>query len=220
MDLRKIEFLSQKITLEGVFALPAGGGPFGLVVVCHPHPLYGGNMDNRVVHAVCQKVGEKGLAWLKFNFQGVGKSGGHFGGGIGEKEDARAAISFAEQQAKIDSGKIGICGYSFGSRVAFSVAVEDPRVRAVAGISPFVQPADLLHHCPKPKLFISGANDEFIDTASLAQLVLGVPEPKELAIYPKADHFWTGSEGPMAEKVSQFFVNYLGSSYVLPQFKM
>ena len=210
MDLRKIEFPSQNITLEGVFALPAGGGPFGLVVVCHPHPLYGGSMDNEVVHALCQKAGEKGLAWLTFNFRGVGKSGGHFGGGIGEKEDAQAAISFAEQEAKIDPGKIGICGYSFGSMVAFSVAVEDPRITAVAGISPFVQPGDLLHHYTKPKLFISGTNDEFIDPKNLAQLVLRLPEPKELAIYPGADHFWSGSEDPMAEKVSQFFVNYLG----------
>jgi len=210
MNLRKIEFLSENITLEGVFALPAGGGPFGLVVVCHPHPLYGGNMDNRVVHAICQKVGEKGLASLKFNFRGVGKSGGHFGGGIGEKEDARGAISFAEQEAKIDSGKIGICGYSFGSMVAFSVAVEDQRIKAVAGVSPFVQPADLLHRYTRPKLFISGTNDEFIDAESLAQLVRGLPKPKELAIYPKADHFWSGSEDPMAEKVGQFFVNYLG----------
>ena len=210
MDLRKIEFPSQNITLEGVFALPAGGGPFGLLVVCHPHPLYGGSMDNKVVHALCQKAGEKGLACLKFNFRGVGKSGGHFGGGIGEKEDGRAAISFAEQEAKIDPGKIGICGYSFGSMVAFSVAVEDPRIKAVAGISPFVQPGDLLHHYTKPKLFISGTNDEFIDPKNLAQLVLRLPEPKELAIYPGADHFWSGSEDPMAEKVSQFFVNYLG----------
>ncbi len=210
MDLRKIEFLSRDITLEGVFALPAGKGPFGLVVVCHPHPLYGGNMDNKVVHALCQKMGEKGLASLKFNFRGVGKSGGHFGGGIGEKEDARAAISFAEQQPKIDSGKIGICGYSFGSMVAFSVAVEDSRIKAVAGISPFVQPADLLHQYTKPKFFVSGTNDEFINTESLSQLVLGLPEPKELAICPNADHFWSGSEDPMAEKVAQFFVDHLG----------
>jgi alpha/beta superfamily hydrolase len=209
MDLRGIEFPCQDITLEGLFALPAGEGPVGLVVVCHPHPLYGGNMANKVVHAICQKAGEKGLAWLKFNFRGVGRSGGHFGEGIGEQEDAKAAISFAEQQARIDPGKIGICGYSFGSMVAFSVAVEDPRIKAVAGISPFVQPADLLHDCTKPKLFVSGRNDEFIDPQNLAQLVRKVPEPKELVIYPGVNHFWTGSVDPMAEKVSQFFIHYL-----------
>ncbi len=209
MSLRKIEFPCGDITLEGVFALPEGQGPFSLVIVCHPHPLYGGNMYNNVVHAICEKMGKQGLAWLKFNFRGVGKSGGHFGGSIGEKDDAKAAIAFGEEQTQVHPGQIGICGYSFGSIVAFSVAVEDQRIKAVAGISPFVQPADLLHHYTKPKLFISGTNDEFIDAGSLQQLVMKVPEPRELAIYPGADHFWGGSEDQMAEKVSQFFVNAL-----------
>ena len=203
--MKMIEFPCRDITLEGVFALPEGNGPFGLVVVCHPHPLYGGNMFNNVVHAVCEKLGARGLAWLKFNFRGVGKSGGRFGGGIGEKDDARAAISFGEKQAKIDTGKIGICGYSFGSTVAFGVAVEDVRIQAVAGISPFVQPAVLLDHYTKPKLFISGANDEFIDPTGLEELVSKLPGPKETVIYAGVDHFWGGSEDPMAERVSQFF---------------
>jgi len=203
--MEKVEFPCGDITLEGVFSLPDGKGPFGLVVLCHPHPLYGGSMHNNVVDVVCEKVGEKGLAWLKFNFRGVGRSGGHFSGGLGEKDDAKAAISFGEIQPKIDQDKIGICGYSFGSVVAFSVAVEDQRVKAVAGISPFVQPANLLDHYPKPKLFISGTDDEFINTKSLQQLVLNLPEPKELAIYVGVDHFWWGSEEKMADKVSQFF---------------
>ena len=203
--MKMIEFPCHDITLEGVFALPEGTGPFGLVVVCHPHPLYGGNMYNNVVHAVCEQLGERGLAWLKFNFRGVGKSGGRFGGGLGEKDDARAAISFGEKQDKIDAGKIGICGYSFGSTVAFAVAVEDTRVRAVAGISPFIQPPELLDHCTKPKLFVSGANDEFTGAQSLEELVSKLPEPKETVIYPGVDHFWGRSEEQMAEKVSEFF---------------
>jgi alpha/beta superfamily hydrolase len=203
--MKKIEFPCHDITLEGVLALPEGNGPFGLVVVCHPHPLYGGNMYNNVVHAICEKLGERSLAWLKFNFRGVGKSGGRFGGGLGEKDDARAAISFAEKQTKIDAGKMGTCGYSFGSTVAFAVAVEDMRVQAVAGISPFIQPAELLDHYTKPKLFISGANDEFINPHDLERLVAKLPEPKECVIYPGVDHFWGGSENSMAEKVSQFF---------------
>jgi len=203
--MKQIEFPCHDITLEGVLALPEGNGPFGLVVVCHPHPLYGGNMYNNVVHAVCEKIGGQGLAWLKFNFRGVGKSGGRFGGGLGEKDDARAAISFAEKQAKIDASRMGICGYSFGSTVAFAVAVEDVRIQAVAGISPFVQPADLLDHYTKPKLFVSGANDDFVDPQSLTQLVSKLPRPKECVIYPGGDHFWGESEETMAEKVSRFF---------------
>jgi alpha/beta superfamily hydrolase len=203
--MKMIEFPCHDITLEGVFALPEGNGPFGLVIVCHPHPLYGGNMYNEVVHAICEKLGERGLAWLKFNFRGVGKSGGRFGGGLGEQEDAVAAISFAEKQDRIDAGKMGICGYSFGSTVAFSVAVADMRIRAVAGISPFVQPADLLDRCTKPKLLVSGANDAFIDPGGLEELVAKLPEPKECIIYPAVDHFWGRSEEAMAQKVSQFF---------------
>jgi uncharacterized protein len=207
--MKKVTVPCQEITLEGIIALPEGDGPFPLVVVCHPHPSYGGNMDNNVVHAVCEKLGEKNIARLKFNFRGVGMSGGSFAGGTGEKEDVKAAISFAEGQPKIDRKRIGLCGYSFGSMVAFSVAVEDPRVGAVAGISPFVQPENLFDHYIKPKLLVCGTQDEFINVKTLEQLIQKIPEPKELAIYPGVDHFWVGEEGPMAEKVSEFFGRYL-----------
>jgi uncharacterized protein len=205
MIQKRIEFPCQDLTLEGVFFLPDGEGPFGLLVICHPHPLYGGDMNNKVVYKICKQAGEKGFAWLKFNFRGVGRSQGSFGDGIGEKEDAKAAIDFGVSQGKIDPEKIGICGYSFGSSVAFAVAVEETRVQGVAGISPFIQPDDLLDQYRKPKLFISGAHDEFLDPQNLEQQVRKLPEPKELIIYPEVDHFWFGFEDPMAEKVAQFF---------------
>ena len=86
MIQKRIEFPCREILLEGIFSLPEGEDACGLVVVCHPHPLYGGNMGNNVVEAVCRTVGSKGLAWLKFNFRGVGRSGGNFAGGVGEKK--------------------------------------------------------------------------------------------------------------------------------------
>jgi alpha/beta superfamily hydrolase len=211
MDRKRIEFPGQDILLEGIFSLPKGEGPFGLLIVCHPHPLYGGNMNNNVVEAICQEAGKQGLAWLKFNFRGVGRSGGNFAGGVGEKEDARAAISFGVTQEKVDSERIGICGYSFGSTVALAVAVEDDRIKAVAGISPLIQPADLLNHYTNPKLFISGTNDEFINSQGLEELVRKLPEPKELILQPEVDHFWVGSEASVAQKVSRFFVKNFGS---------
>ena len=205
----KIEFSCGDITLEGMISVPDGPGPFPLVVVCHPHPLYGGSMHNNVVDAICSSLGEKGIAWLKFNFRGVGRSGGRFGDGIGEKDDARAAISFGEGQARIDPGKIGLCGYSFGSIVAFPVAVEDPRVKAVAGIAPFVQPENLLHQYTRPKLLVCGAQDEFVNCQALEKVGQEMPEPKEIALYPGVDHFWSGAEDAMAERVAQFFRKYL-----------
>jgi len=204
--MKKITIPGQEFTLEGIIALPEGNGPFPLVVLCHPHPLYGGNMYNNVVHVVCEKLMERKIAWLKFNFRGVGMSGGSFAGGLGEKEDVKAAISFGEGQPKVDRKRIGLCGYSFGSMVAFSAAVEDPRVGAVAGISPFVQPENLLGTYNKPKLLACGSQDEFIHVESLERLMQKIPEPKELAIYPGVDHFWVGEEGPMAERITKFFV--------------
>ena len=210
MSFKRIEFPCGTIALEGMIHIPEGTGPFPLVVVCHPHPLYGGSMHNNVVDSVCSSLGEKKIAWLKFNFRGVGRSGGSFGDGIGEKEDAKAAISFGQRQAGIDAERIGLCGYSFGSMVAFPVAVEDDRVRAVAGIAPFVQPENLLNSFTRPKLLACGTQDEFVPSKNLEKVFQGMPEPKELAIFPGVDHFWWGKEDTMAERVAQFFAKYLG----------
>jgi len=205
MKIQKIEIPCGDIILEGMVSVPEGPGPFGLVVVCHPHPLYGGNMFNNVVHAVCENLEEKGLAWLKFNFRGVGKSGGKYSDGIGEQDDAQAAISFGERRERIDPDIIGVCGYSFGSTVVFAVAAKDSRVKAVAGISPFIQPPDLLDRCFRPKLFVTGARDGFVDPKNLEEQVKKLPDPKELVLFPDADHFWSEEEAAMAEKVSRFF---------------
>jgi hypothetical protein len=205
MKIQQIEFPCGAMTIEGMISLPEGKGPFGLVVVCHPHPLYGGNMFNNIVHAVCEALRKQGLAWLKFNFRGVGKSGGRFSEGIGEQEDAQAAVSFGEKQMGIDPERIGICGYSFGSSVAFAVAAKDPRVKAVAGISPFIRPPNLLDHYSRPKLFVTGTLDEFVNARDLEKQVERLPNPKELILYPGEDHFWMKDDDSMAEKVGQFF---------------
>jgi len=205
----KIEIPCGKIILEGIIHIPDGAGPFPLVVMCHPHPLYGGSMHNNVLDAICSSLGEKEIAWLKFNFRGVGKSGGEFDNGIGEKDDARAAISFGEGQARIDPGQIGLCGYSFGSMVAFPVAVEDARVKAVVGVAPFVQPETLLGQYARPKLLVCGIQDEFVNYRALEKIVENIPDPKELALYPGVDHFWMGGEEPMGERVARFFAKYL-----------
>ena len=207
--MKRIEFPCGTITLEGMTHIPEGPGPFSLVVVCHPHPLYGGSMHNNMVDAVCSSLGENQIAWLKFNFRGVGRSGGSFGDGIGEKEDAKAAISFGERQDGINPEGIGLCGYSFGSIVAFPVAVEDSRVRAVAGIAPFVQPDTLLNQYTRPKLLVCGTQDEFVPSKNLEKVFQRMPEPKKLALFPGVGHFWGGKEEAMAERVAQFFVKYL-----------
>lgn len=207
--MKRVEFSPGDVLLEGMISLLEGPGAFPLVVVCHPHPLYGGSMENNVVDAVCSALGRARIAWLKFNFRGVGGSEGTFADGIGERQDARAAISFGERQAGVDPARIGLCGYSFGSMVAFPVAVEDARVRAVAGIAPFVRPDDLLDRYTRPKLFVSGTEDEYVSSATLEKVVKRMPEPKELILFPRVNHFWSGNERPMADRVAQFFIRHL-----------
>ncbi len=203
--MKKVSFPCKDFELEGILDLSGTEDRSGLVIVCHPHPLYGGSMHNRVVYAVCKKLSENGLAWLKFNFRGVEGSGGRFDGGRGEQEDIEAAISFGIQQPEIDARKVGLCGYSFGSMVALAVAARDPRVKAVAGISPLLEGPSFLEKSRIPKLFASGTDDEFVDSRKLERVVMDLPEPKELIIYSGEDHFWTRHEEPMTERVARFF---------------
>lgn len=209
MRQERVEFQCGQLTLEGVLRLPEGEGPFGVVVVCHPHPQLGGDMRNNVVSAVCMALDAKGLASFKFNFRGVGGSGGSFDNGVGECDDALAAVSFVLGRKEIDPERVGISGYSFGSKVAFQVAVKEQKIRSVAGISPFIEPTDLLDAYTKPKIFLCGTLDGYINTKSLQQQVDKLPEPKELALYPDTDHFWFGQERGMAAKVGDFFADTL-----------
>ena len=94
MKQTRVSFSSGGLSLEGILAIPEGAGSFPAVIICHPHPLYGGNMDNNVVLSLSDTLTQASLASFKFNFRGVGGSQGEFGQGIGEQEDVEAAISF------------------------------------------------------------------------------------------------------------------------------
>ena len=199
------------LMLEGALHLPPGEGPFPAVVVCHPHPLYGGSMSNNVVLGVCHFLVRIGITAFRFNFRGTGRSEGNFGGGIDEQQDVAAALDFVSSQSKVEKGKIGVAAYSFGSIAASSIMPNDERVRALALISPPL-PAGTwqeLAPFPQPKLIISGSQDIFISPAELEQLVSGLAEPKQLEIIPRADHFWGGYEEELGAKVAIFFHSHL-----------
>ncbi len=118
MEATRVTFNSGSLSLEGMLAIPEGPGPFPAVVVCHPHPLYGGNMDNNIVDGLCKALGQLPLISLRFNFRGVGRSEGQFGQGVGEKQDIGAAISFASTIERVDRAAIGLAGYSAGAGFA------------------------------------------------------------------------------------------------------
>jgi alpha/beta superfamily hydrolase len=205
-----ISFPSGELSLEGVWHLPETGRPLPAVVVCHPHSLYGGNMSANVVFYLCQALALKNIAALRFNFRGVGKSQGDFGGGIGEQEDVKAALDFALATENIDKSKIGLAGYSFGGGVAVPVAVQDERVKMLALISPaLMDGSEQLKEYIKPKFIIVGENDDVIVQKELRALFQEIPQPRQLEIISGADHFWGGYEEVVAEKVSGFFAKGL-----------
>jgi alpha/beta superfamily hydrolase len=206
-----ISFPCGDISLEGVWHFPEGSGPFPAVIVCHPHPLYGGSMSSNVVFAICQALAQQSIAALRFNFRGVGKSGGEFGGGFAEQEDVRTALAFALATPNIDHKRIGLAGYSFGASVALPVAVEDEHIKLLALVSPALLESDgeQLKGYTKPKFIIIGENDSVIPERQLQQLVEDIPEPKQCQIIAGADHFWAGFEEEVAQRVSQFFADGL-----------
>jgi alpha/beta superfamily hydrolase len=193
------------ITLEAVWHFPDSKGPWPAVVVCHPHPLYGGSMSSNVVFGICQALAEKSIAALRFNFRGVGKSGGEFGEGIAAQEDTRAALDFAIATERIDPQRIGLAGYSFGGMVALPVAVRDERVKRLALVSPALEEGgwEELKRYKKPKFVIAGENDFVVPMEYFSKLAGDRPEHYQ--VIAGADHFWGGYEEVVAEKVATFF---------------
>lgn len=194
-----------ELLLEGQWHMPEGPGPFPVVVVCHPHPLFGGGMSNNVVVAVCQDLEAHGIAAFRFSFRGVGRSQGYYDNGKGERLDATAALDFVSQHELVDGGRLGLAGYSFGAGVALHVAVRDERVRALALISPLLKPAEsaLAGRWKHPRLLVWGSEDEFAPNGE--ESAAGKKIPDHLII-PGADHLWVGKEDVLAKAVTTLFV--------------
>lgn len=204
---RAVLFKSGGLTLEGVLHVPSGvreGAP--AVVVCHPHPLYGGSMQNSVVREVCRGLEVLGLIALRFNFRGVGASEGSYGGGVGEREDVRAALDFLSSMGPPAPSRMGVAGYSFGAYVAAHAAAQDPRVEALALISPPLTMYDFdpLRSLDRPKLVVWGDLDELVN-ATLEEVANVAAEPRRLVLVKGADHFWVGREEEVGTIVAAFF---------------
>ena len=201
-----VTFSSGDLTPEGILNLPDGEGPFAAVVVCHPHPLYGGDMNNNVVLAVCRALADEGIASLRFNFRGVGRSQGQYDHGIGEQNDALAAVSFIASQEAVGES-LGIAGYSFGAGIALRVAQREERIAAVAAISPGPGMLDLEPNLydVRPILFVQGSRDTFLSPEKFQSSVESFAPPREVRVIPGADHFWLGREKELSEMVASFF---------------
>lgn len=198
-----LRFPCGKLRLEGRWHVPDKQGQFPAVIVCHPHPLYGGNMFNNIVTAICDALVLCSMAALRFNFRGVGASEGEFGGGVGEIDDVRAALDTVAVEPAVDKTMVGLVGYSFGANVAMGEAAHDDRVKALALVSPPLLDV-AFRKFSKPKFLIAGENDDYLQSASLEAFVKGLPEG-QVRIVPSADHFWWGQEDKVGDEVADFF---------------
>lgn len=194
------------LELEGVYATgeqsPAAGG----VVICHPHPQYGGDMYSNVVMALQAAALEAGYASLRFNFRGVGASQGAYEGGVGEREDVRSALSYVRDRLTHETDRIIVSGYSFGAFVGSAAAVSDGGVAACILVSPPVDMMDFGHlkAAPMKVLFIAGDRDPFCPLASLEAFRKEMAGENSLQAVSGADHFYFGLEQQVTEHAVRF----------------
>lgn len=198
------------IALEGSLAYPADQ-TLGGVVVCHPHPLYGGEMNNPVVLRASEVCQAAGLATLRFNFRGVGRSGGVHADGEGEQEDLAAALDFLEGQ--LESVPLGVAGYSFGAWVGSRLAHRERRVAALAAIAPPLafHDFDFLAGSSRVTLLVGGSRDEYCPRDKLEALARRVPGAR-VALIEGADHFFFGKLYPLGEAVASWAREWPGSA--------
>jgi uncharacterized protein len=174
-----------------LWTVPVADPPL-VAVVCHPHPLFGGTMHNKVVYQAAKAMHLRDIPVLRFNFRGAGQSEGEHDRGAGEAGDVRAALDYLS--AEIPQRPILLAGFSFGSLVGLRVGCADRRVSDLIGLGIPVDNSNLtyLRDCPKPKLIIQGGNDQFGSRSNVEALFAAMPAPKRLVIVDGADHFFAG----------------------------
>jgi alpha/beta superfamily hydrolase len=205
IDERRLSIAGSGVTLEGVLSLPAAPAPRGVLVVCHPHPLYGGSMDNNVVEALCDAALQEGLAALRFNFRGVGRSGGSYDNGEGEQEDVLATLQAVAEE--MPGAVLGLAGYSFGAGMAARTAHRpDQPVAALILVSPPLATVNRMTFGDSPagRLLISGDRDHVCPAAELEALAQQLRPPADCVIVEGADHSWWGHEAELRDTAGGF----------------
>lgn len=165
------------------------------VLVCHPHPLGGGTMHNKVVYHAMKAFQSFGLPVLRFNFRGTGLSEGEHDHGRGEQDDVRAALDWLDNEFHLP---VLFAGFSFGSYVGLNVCCGDLRVKGLVALGLPVHAEgrdyryDFLSSCVKPKLFVSGTRDRYGPQSQIEAAMAAAASPKEMVWVEGADHFFVG----------------------------
>ena len=171
--------------------LPEGARHSIVGVVCHPHPLHGGTMQNKVVHTTARALQEAGAATVRFNFRGVGASSGRYDDGVGEIDDALAAVEWVRREFACDA--LWLAGFSFGAAVALRAAGQAKPARLITVAPPvgriIVEPID---RPDSAWLVVIGDRDELVAADGVRQWAASFKEPPSLLVVPGAEHFFHG----------------------------
>lgn len=178
--------------LESLLDTPEGVGDATRVgVVCHPHPLHGGTMTNKVAHMLAKSFNEAGAPAVRFNYRGVGASAGAYADGVGETDDALAVIDWVRR--RWPTANLWLAGFSFGGAVAIRAAAQRDVARLVT-VAPAVQriavSENSLPRCPW--LLVQGERDELVEAQDVKRWAASVAPAPELKLLPGVDHFFHG----------------------------
>ena len=191
--------------LEAILELSAEHSPLGSVVVCHPQPQQGGTMHNKVAHTLARAFVQLGYAALRFNFRGIENSEGEYDEGMGELDDALAAISW--MRARDPGARLWLAGFSFGAAIAVDAAV-DTAVDGLVSVAPAITryASGPLAQPECPWLIVQGDQDELVDVEKTVEWVNGLLPGPELLIISGAEHFFHGRLVELREAVAEFVV--------------
>jgi hypothetical protein len=189
--------------IECLLEEPESGKASEACLVCHPHPLYGGTMHNKVVYRMARALRRSGSVVLRFNFRGVGKSEGAHDQGAGELEDARLLLKWL--RSRYPALAYSVAGFSFGSRIALRLGCSVEGVRRVIAVGFPTKSAnvDYLKNCVTPKAFVQSTHDEHGPRPELETIYGDVPEPKQIRWVPAADHFFRNGLDALEETILQ-----------------
>lgn len=209
--VQPVRFSSGTLTLEGALTWPDGPAVQG-AVICHPHPQYGGDMDNNVVRAIERVLLRRSRVCLRFNYRGVGESEGSYGHGAGELDDALAALDFLQAQPGLADLSVGLAGFSFGARTALHAALRRTDLAFLILVAPALGIAvPSLAGLRGPVLLAGGGRDAFVSEQALQALYEKLPDPRQLEIVSHADHFWFGREKLLEQIIERFVETQLGA---------
>jgi uncharacterized protein len=189
--------------LEAILELPPDSPVQEVAVICHPHPLYGGTMTNKVVHMLAKACNELGLPTIRFNYRGVGASEGNYDEGNGETDDAVAALDWARK--RWPDANLWLAGFSFGGAVAIRAAVRREVVRLIT-VAPAIQRVAVdeknLPTCPW--LVVQGDEDELVNATEIQNWAASLPAPPEVAMLKGVQHFFHGRMNDLRQTVLEW----------------